>query len=415
MPVDSPKIAVIGAGAREHALAWRFARELGDDSVCITPGGDAVPGSFAWPVDLGSVLLARGVDTVVIGPEDRLAAGLADELRALGIAVLGPGVAEARLETSKAHAKDFMRRHGVPTAPSLRTTAAHAESQLDAFDQVVLKFDGLAAGKGSFVCADRQAACAALATIHARWGASAPLLIEQRLHGRELSLMVLVADGQAALFPPVEDYKPLLDGDRGPNTGSMGALSPAPFVDAGLRERLVAELVAPTLRGLAADYPRYRGVLYLGVMVTPDGPKLLEYNARFGDPEAQVLALGLQGSFAQLCAEAARGRVRPGWLPFEPGCTMSLVLAAPGYPDAPRRGASLAGLAALPAEVQVFHAGSRRDAQGSLRAHGGRVLSLTTRAPTLEQARARLNAAALQFPELVHRRDLGLRRGGPGA
>lgn len=407
------KIAILGSGAREHALAARFAEELGPGAVFVTPGGTEVPGSFSSSeASLVADLAERGVTLVVVGPEALLARGVADRLRAAGLLVLGPGEDDARLETSKAFAKDFMVRHRVARANSdtvrgVSVARTMGRKSLQVAGAVVLKYDGLAAGKGVFVCHDEAALQAALDHCESAWGSGAEIIVEELLRGRELSLLAVVAGGAARLFAPVEDHKQLHDGDLGPMTGGMGAYYPIPFDTEELRERLQREIVDPTLRGLRQDHPDYRGVLFFGVMVTDAGPKLLEYNVRFGDPETQVLAMGMGESLSQLCYEAASGRVASGWIPMRADAVVCVVLAAPGYPGAPRLGARF-DVPAGP-DVAVFHAGSARNADGQLVVAGGRVVSVVAQGASLAQARAVVYARVGAASGLHHRTDIGSR------
>lgn len=400
-------IAVLGSGAREHAIASRLAEELGAASVCVTPGGDEVPGSFEPPDDLAAALRARGVELVVIGPEAMLAAGTADRLRRAGLLVVGPGEDDARLETSKAFAKDFMTRQRVARAHSetvrgVSVARGMGLRQLAAQGAVVVKYDGLAAGKGVFVCTSEVELDAALTHIERTWGAGAELILEERLQGRELSLLAFVAGQKARLFPPVEDHKQLRDRDEGPMTGGMGAYYPVPFDSAELRERLLRDIVEPTLRGISPDY---RGLIFFGVMVTAAGPKLLEYNVRFGDPETQVLTVGMAESLAALCRATAAGTLEPGWIEMRAAAALCVVLAAPGYPEAPELGVPCP----LPTgAVHVFHAGTRRDPAGALVSAGGRVLSVVATGDSLAAARATVYAS-LPTSRLQHRSDIGAR------
>lgn len=397
-------IAVLGAGAREHALATRLRAERGDDAVVVTPGGVCVPGSVAAP--------PRDPELVIVGPEALLADGVADRLRASGIAVVGPGREEARLESSKAWSKAFMERHGVATARSRICVgvthireAAHAE--LARGEGVVLKYDGLAAGKGVFVCDDADAVEQAMHALHDAHGAESTILVEERLRGRELSLLALVAGGQARLFPPVEDHKQLEDGDRGPLTGGMGVSYPIPHDGLALRATLQQAIVEPTLRGLRAELPDYRGVLFFGVMLTDEGPKLLEYNVRFGDPEAQVLTTAMAESLSALCMQVANGTPpAPGWVQMAADACVCVVLAAPGYPRGPLTVTPVC-VAPHPG-ISLYHAATRMEGERLVSA-GGRVLSVVATGASLQDARSRVYAALRETP-LHYRRDIGARR-----
>ncbi len=405
-------VAVLGGGGREHALVWRLLQD--GRPVVALPGSDAIPGSV--PVDLESdpevvaELRRLAPSLVVIGPEAPLERGLADTLRAEGFAVLGPGKAGARLESSKAFAKDFMVRHGVATAR--HETVVGLEAGLAALSHfpggVVVKYDGLAAGKGVIVCADRAEAEAAIRELAARHGDGATLLLEERLVGREVSLLALTDGRDLALFPPAQDHKRLGDGDTGPNTGGMGAYCPVPFCNAAVLAEIDAQIVQPTLRGLARDGIAFRGILYFGVMVTAAGPRLLEYNTRFGDPEAQAVLPQVKGDLGALFLATARGEVGSSRIESHAGYTVAVVAAAAGYPGAPVKGTPIEGLDV--ADALVFHAGTRRAPGGTgFVTAGGRVLSVVARGDSFRAARARAYAAAEQvrFAGMQRRSDVG--------
>lgn len=376
------KIAVIGSGGREHALAWRMNQE--GHEVGMYPGRPGVPWStgIAWQdVDaLATRFLADGIDLVIIGPEAPLAAGHADVYRARGLTVLGAGAAGARLESSKAYAKDFMRRHGVRTAraevvqglDALRTCLATWEGG------VVLKYDGLAEGKGVWVChmaAEREEAVAEIA---ARFGTEPTVVVEQLLRGREVSCIGLTDGKHLVMLPPSQDHKRLLDGDKGPNTGGMGAYAPAEWFGESDREIAWREVFAPTLAGLAADGIEYRGALYFGLMVCADGPYLLEYNARFGDPETQALMRATGGMLADAFVATARGLLpENGWYKAVADAS-AVVLAAPWYPGPPGKPIALGGVTSGYRAVEVFISGADC-VEGQWWAVGGRVLSLVSR------------------------------------
>lgn len=370
-------VAVLGSGGREHALVWRIA--LDGHAVACLPGSDGIPGSR--PVNLAdhaavrAALVAFGAELVVIGPEAPLQAGLADELRAAGFAVVGPGKAGAQLEASKVFAKQFMLRHGVATAHFVAVRgASEALAALDGFaGGVVVKYDGLAAGKGVIVCDDRNQAEHAIAELCAQYGADAPLVLEQRLRGREVSVLALVAGERALLLPPAMDHKRLQDDDLGPNTGGMGAVCPVPWCTAERLAEIERAIVHPTLAGLRADGIAYRGVLYFGVMVGADGPKLLEYNARFGDPETQAVLPMVAGDFTALLLATAAGDLADHTMQTAPEAAVAVVLAAAGYPGPPRKGDAIVGLDRV--ATTVFHAGTRKTADGWV-SNGGRLLAV---------------------------------------
>lgn len=418
------KILLVGSGGREHALGLKLKAREGPVELYSAPGSDAL-------AELGTCLpfaaedvdgLARWCaearpDLVVIGPEGPLVAGLADAIRDKGIAVFGHGRATARLEGSKAYAKDFMVRHGIPCAASHEVQdLAEGEAIIRGWPHpypVVLKADGLAAGKGVVLAESEEEALETLrAFLGGRFGsASRTVVLEEPLVGMELSLHVLVdVDAGHASFlmlPPCQDHKRLGEGDQGPNTGGMGAFAPIPFLRLEDLGRLRRELVEPTIRGCQEEGLVARGVFFLGVMWTASGPKLLEYNVRFGDPETQVLVELLDEDLAALLKEVADGHLEREHLAFRPGCALSVVLAAEGYPEAPVKGVPIA-LGEAP--VRVIHAGTRRDA-GAWLTHGGRVLNLVAHGSDLASARAAIEEALPQadWPGRQVRRDIGLR------
>ncbi|MEZ4404587.1 MAG: phosphoribosylamine--glycine ligase [Kofleriaceae bacterium] len=415
------KILVVGSGGREHALAWRLAK--GGHEVIAAPGNpgiEQVARCVAVAVgDLdGLVALATGeaVELVVVGPEAPLVAGLADRLRAAGVATFGPGADGARLEGSKAWSKEFFARHGIRTAAfEVVDDAAGADRAIARFGGAcVVKADGLCAGKGVVVAADAtEAQAAARAMLDGRFGdAGLRLVIEERIAGREVSLLALTDGARLEVLAPAEDHKTLLDGDRGPNTGGMGTVSPAWVPDAVVA-RATAELLEPTVRGLAAEGIDYRGVLYAGLMVDAAGaPWLIEYNCRFGDPETQPVMARLEGDLGAVLAGAAAGAMPPGALTWSPRAAVCVVVAAAGYPAQPRTGDVITGLDGLDGDdLVVFHAGTaRRD--GALVSAGGRVLGVTGLGVDVAAARRQAYGAIAAIGLAGHqlRHDIGLRR-----
>jgi phosphoribosylamine---glycine ligase len=388
------KVLLLGSGGREHALAWALSKSPKLTKLWAAPGSDGM--SEAERVDLDpcdpAAVTARAksleADLVVIGPEAPLAAGTADALRAAGFAVFGPSKAAARLESSKSFAKDFMLRHGIPTARARVGDAAAARRAVEEFGgRCAVKADGLAGGKGVIVCGDPAEARAAVDALAAT-GAGKTLVVEERLEGPEVSLMALVDGRTACLLPASQDHKRLEDGDRGPNTGGMGAVAPLPIPAAEL-EAARREVFDRALVGLAKDGIEYRGALYAGLMMTKDGPKVLEFNARLGDPETQALMPLLDADFLELADDCARGRLRAGRASAKAGAACCVVLAADGYPDAPKPGARLDPDAA--------------------RAAGGRVLSVVGLGADLAAAREKAYAAVARAggPGLRWRRDIG--------
>jgi len=399
------KVCVVGSGGREHALAHALARSA---EVVVTPGNPGIPGSVPTPP------AEIDADLFVIGPEIPLVAGLADSLRAQGKLVFGPGADGARLEGSKAWMKEVLVEAGVPTARyGAFTEAGPALAFLDTLDGLyVVKTDGLAAGKGVIVTesvADARDAVHEFISGRAFGDAGHTVVIEEGLTGPELSVLAVCDGHRAVALAPAQDFKRVGDGDEGPNTGGMGAYSPVPGVGPDVMSLVMDEAVEPTLAALRARGIDYRGVLYAGLMLTPAGPKMLEYNVRFGDPETQVVLPRLSTDLADLLAEAAAGELRsePG---FVDEAAVTVVCASPGYPQAPQTGAVIEGLDRARAVdgVTIFSAGVASDAAGRLVTAGGRVLDVTAMGPDLATARARAYEAVghLHWPGLHARSDI---------
>jgi len=412
-------VLLIGSGGREHALAWRLAQSPRLTKLYAAPGNPGIAAHAELvpldPADHRAVIdfcHRHSVGLVVIGPEAPLVDGLADNIRMMGISVFGPNKAAAQLEGSKGFTKDLCARANIPTAGYARVTSLDgALAALDDFGlPVVVKADGLAAGKGVTVATTRDEAEAAIADLFAVRGAEA--VIEEFLEGEEVSLFVLT-DGDAILtFGSAQDHKRVGEGDAGPNTGGMGAYSPAPVLTPELERRAIDEIVAPTVTAMkAADMP-FSGVLFAGLMLTADGPKLIEYNARFGDPECQVLMTRLEDDLLELVLDTAEGRLAArAPLRFSPETALTVVMAAKGYPGTPETGGAIAGIDAAEAlGARVFQAGTRLD-DGALIASGGRVLAVTATGADLASAQQAAYRAvdAIDFPSGFCRRDIGWR------
>ncbi len=410
------RILVVGGGGREHALAWKLAAEPGVNEVLVVPGSGAIaresrvrvlPG--VDPLDPAAVLAAArtaAAELVVVGPEAPLAAGVADALLAAGIAVFGPSRAAAQLETSKAFCHEVAEAAGVRMA---RARAFHSDEGVAAAAFIrelaasgagaVLKADGLAAGKGVIVTeSSEQALELAPSFLTGRTGGGAALVIEERLAGPEASVIALCDGTRAVALPAARDHKRLCDGDQGPNTGGMGAYSPLPDLDDEAIDRVLATIHRPIIAEMARRGLPFRGFLYAGLILTKDGPALLECNVRLGDPEAQVILPRLAVALGPLLLAAARGHLPaegPSRLPTLPGAAVGVVLAADGYPGTSRRGAPIGGLeAAAELGALVFHAGTIERPQGGYGTNGGRVLTVVGRGPTLAAARATAEEAA---------------------
>ncbi len=417
------KILVVGGGGREHALAWRLARGghtvfaapgnpgMAKDAECIAVGAEDIDGQV-------EAATSRGVDLVVIGPEAPLVAGLADRLRSEGIAVFGPGADGAQLEGSKIYSKRFFDACGIKTAAFREcTTVEAADAAIDELgDRVVVKADGLAAGKGVVVCssADEARAAAREMLVDGKFGAAGnTVVVEQRLEGRELSVMAITDGKRYVVLEQAEDHKAVFDGDQGPNTGGMGTVSPAAWASDELLARVRTEVFDPTLRGLQEAGIDYRGVLYAGLMIADDGtPWILEYNCRFGDPETEPLMARLSGDLGEWLAGAAAGKLPDGDMQWDPRTAVCVILASEGYPASPIKGRAITGVDAFDAtdDVVVFHAGTKV-VDGSLVTSGGRVLAVTALADGTDAARARAYAAVddIQFEGMHYRRDIGAR------
>jgi phosphoribosylamine--glycine ligase len=416
-------ILLVGAGGREHALAWKIAASPLLTRLVCAPGNPGMAAlaetRFVAVADVaGQVALAREIvaDLVVVGPEAALEAGLADALGEIGIPCFGASARAARIETSKAFMKAFASRHGLPTAAfGVFEDAAAARAYVRGrLPPHVIKADGLAAGKGVIITADLAEADAAIdACLGGRFGrAGARVVIEEFMAGEEVSLFALADGARDLLFGAAQDHKRAFDGDEGPNTGGMGAYAPAPALTPELERLARADLIEPAVRGLAAEDAPYRGVLYAGLMLTAEGPKLVEFNARFGDPECQVLMMRLESDIVPYLFAAATGGLvdvaPPAWLNEAAIC---VVMAARGYPEAPETGSVIGLPDHWEDGVVVFHAGTARRPDGALIAAGGRVLNVCARAPTLGEAREQAYAAIdrIDWPEGFHRRDIGWR------
>ncbi|MBU8896900.1 phosphoribosylamine--glycine ligase [Corallococcus sp. H22C18031201] len=412
------KVLLLGSGGREHALAWKLSQSPRLTKLLCAPGN---PGTAQWgtnvPVNAESpeavVALARAekVDLVVVGPEAPLVAGVADALGAAGIPCFGPVAAAARIEGSKAFAKEIMAEAGVPTAAfRVFTDVAEAEAYAVAQGRIVVKADGLAAGKGVIVAPDVATAREGVRAVGAMGSAGQRMVLEELLEGEEVSLMALCDGERYVLLPLSQDHKRVGDGDAGPNTGGMGAYCPVPFLTGDALIEAGERVIAPTLAALKARGTPLRGVLYAGLMLTKSGPKVLEFNARFGDPETQVLMLQLGEDLLPLLDACARGTLVSRPLVQRPGVSVGVVMAAEGYPEAPRKGQRIDGLDAVPADGRVFLAGVAQK-EGDLVTAGGRVLTVCARGDDLVQARERAYAAvsAVRFEGMHFRSDIGAR------
>ena len=417
-------VLVLGSGGREHALAWKLKQSRLVKKLVCAPGnpgmaqlGECVPVDLADIPGLAALAEKLKADLTVVGPEAPLVAGVADEFARRGLPIVGPPKEAAQLEGSKVFAKEFMKRHRIPTA-GFTACSDHGDAYvaLCAVEwPVVIKADGLAAGKGVRIADDPDQATAIIEAFMEKGElgtAGESVVIEECLEGEELSFIVLT-DGKTILpLAPSQDHKRLLDNDQGPNTGGLGAYSDDAILDTALRARLMKEIIEPTLRGLEAEGRPYRGFLYFGLMLTADGPRLLEFNCRMGDPECQPLVARLEGDLAEALANLAAGELAGTQLKWSADAAVCVVLASAGYPGKPEIGKAITGIEAAEKleGVTVFHAGTKTDA-GKLVTAGGRVLGVTARGRDLRAAVERAYAAVdkIRFEGMHFRRDIGAR------
>ena len=420
------KVLVVGSGAREHALAWKFSGERAVSGVVCAPGNpgmaavanlaDVNPGD---PDALAALAAREQIDLTVVGPELPLDRGIADLFRSKGLRIFGPSRAAAQLECSKVFAKAFMARHGIPTARyRICEEAAAAQDVIDSGElgfPVVVKADGLAGGKGVVVAPDRETAVAAVraAMDDRQFGdAGSRVVLEECLAGPEVSFFAICDGRRASALMSAQDHKRVFDGDEGPNTGGMGAFTPSPLMDDAMRARVLSEIVDPVVAGLRAEGREYCGFLYAGLMLTCDGPKVIEFNVRFGDPEAQVVIPMIAGDLAPRLAAAADGALDDTPIAFGPEPHVGVVLASGGYPGPFTTGYPIEGLAqaeAVPGVV-VFHAGTSTEAgSGRLLTAGGRVLTVVGHGATYEAAIARAyeGVSKISFERMHFRNDIG--------
>ena len=414
-------VLVVGSGAREHTIAWKLRQSPRLTDLFVAPG-NAGTGAIGSNLDIkaadvdGIVAAAKEhrIDLVVVGPEDPLSRGLVDRLTVEGIAAFGPTKAAARIESSKAFSKELMGRCGIPTA-----TSATFDRRIDARNYIeahpgpiVVKADGLAAGKGVFVCETTEEA---LAAAEAMMGADAmfgesgrTVVIEERLSGREVSAHAFSDGTSVAAMPFACDYKRARDGDEGPNTGGMGAYSPPQWLDETLETFINEQVTEAAIAAMREEGSPYAGALYPGVMITNDGPRVLEFNCRLGDPEAQVLLPRLQSDLLDICWAVANGRLSECKIRWSTNAAVGVVIASGGYPDDYQTGYAISGLSSLDEDVHVFHAGTVAGEDGEVLTSGGRVLTVVAQAPTLTEARSKAysNVRRIHFTNAHYRRDI---------
>ncbi len=408
------KIAVVGSGGREHAIAWKLAQTNNPEDIFVLPGNGGTQNNVALnPTDfegLKKFCQEKSIELIFVGPEDPLAKGIVDFFADTDIKVFGPDKKAARLEGSKIWAKRFMSKYGVATADFWMLEEGDDIEQIieETSGDIVVKYDGLAAGKGVFVNSSKNDAYLALETVRDRYGETAPFLLEEKLMGKELSVIGFTDGKDYKLLLPSQDHKPVFDGDKGPNTGGMGAYCPVPFCDAALMEQIKKDVVEPTLAGIRAEGMNYKGVIYFGLMITDEGPRLLEYNVRFGDPETEVILPALKTDLLDLVLACFDGSLTKVPVEFNPGYFVDVVLTSGGYPGHYVKGNKITGINKVDNDILVFHAGTKWE-KNELLTSGGRVLNVVGQGSDLPSAIEKAYQACekIHFQGIFYRHDIG--------
>ena len=415
------KIAVLGAGGREHAIADKFAQSIGWKNIFTLPGNAGIPNSHDIAINnfegIQDFCIKNNIELIFVGPEIPLTNGIVDFFDNSPIKVFGPDKHAAQLEGSKIWAKNFMNKYGIKTAES-RSFNSIAEAQDFAVQKngnIVIKYDGLAGGKGVFVCSSIQETEQAFIELEQQYGKKFPFLIEDKISGNEISIIGFTDGKNIQLLLPSQDHKQLLEGDKGPNTGGMGVFSPVPFCDEALIEAINKEIITPTLKGIQSEAFDFRGFLFFGMMLTEKGPKLLEYNVRFGDPEAEVMLPALESDLLSLLlatlSKEKTSNLSTKELKFKSGYFVDVVQVSGGYPGKYEKGFLISGLESIEEETLVFHAGTRKEHHRIL-SNGGRVLNVVAHGDTLEEAITKVykECGKISFKNNFYRKDIGTRK-----
>ncbi len=417
-------IAVIGSGGREHAIAWKLSQSKLTDNVFVLPGNGGTENNVDVDINDFEMILNfcrhNTIQLIFVGPEDPLTAGIVDYFANTPVKVFGPDKAGAQLEGSKIFAKKFMQKYGVSTGAyqdfggvkndcCQKLTIFPKDTIAKMDGNCVIKYDGLAAGKGVFVCSKEEEAIAALDEIHSKYGEDAYYLIEEKLEGDELSILAFTDGDDYQLLLPSQDHKQLLDGDRGPNTGGMGAFCPVPFYNEDLKAQIEKDIIKPTMNGIKAEGFNYKGVVYFGLMITENGPKLLEYNVRLGDPETEVVLPAMKSDLVKLLLSCFNGTLKDYKMEFNEGFFVDVVLVSGGYPVKYKKGIPICGI--KEDQELIFHAGTKKD-NFNLETSGGRVLNVVAHGKILEEAidKAYERVNDFYFEDMFFRKDIGRRK-----
>jgi len=409
-------IAIIGSGGREHALEWKLAKSSNAEKIFVLPGNGGTKNNVKIDVNnfenIKEFCLEKNVELIVVGPEVPLVEGIVDHFLDTNIKVFGPDKKAAMLENSKIFSKHFMKKYSVATADywefSVEKDATEIVQKLDG--KLVLKYDGLAGGKGVFVCDSVKEAMDSIQEIKARYGDTAKYLIEEKLIGQEVSIIGITDGKDIQLLLPSQDHKQLFDGDKGPNTGGMGAYCPATFVDEKLMATIKSDIIEPTIAGIKNEKFNYKGVIYFGLMLTDDGPKVLEYNIRFGDPETEVILPSLKSDLLELILACFDGNLSITKPEFYKKYFVDVVLASGGYPNKYEKEYTISGLGNLSNETIIFHAGTRKE-NGKILTNGGRVLNVVTSGNDLNSTIEKVykECEKISFKDIYYRKDIGKR------